>query len=83
MLKQWVEWALDKKTPPTEYWQKESRFYDPFRPNIEPKGFESEEEMQLSRQTTIKAFRQVIEQSDFFVFTLGLKSVNKYLPKTY
>ena len=72
LLKQWVEWALDKKIPGTECWQKNERFYDPFRPNIEPNGFESEEEMQISRQQTIKSFRQVIEQSNVFVFTLGL-----------
>ena len=72
LLKQWTEWALENKTPPAEYWQKNGRYYDPFRPNIEPDGFASLEEMQLSRQQAIKSFRQSIKRSDAFVFTLGL-----------
>lgn len=72
LLRQWTEWALEDKTPPMEYWQKNGRFYDPFRPNIEPDGFESLEEMRLSRQQAIKSFGQAIKRSDVFVFTLGL-----------
>lgn len=72
LLRQWTEWALDVKVSPDEYWEKEGRFYDPFRPNIEPNGFESEEEMRLSRQQAIRSFRQAIEQAKVFVFTLGL-----------
>lgn len=72
LLRQWTEWALEDKAPPVEYWQKDGRFYDPFRPNIEPCGFESVEEMHLSRLQSIKSFEQAIKNADFFIFTLGL-----------
>ena len=72
LLKQWVEWALDAVPVPTEYWEQDSRFYDPFRPAIEPNGFASVEEMQSSREKTIKCFNKAITEADYFVFTLGL-----------
>lgn len=72
LLRQWVEWAIGQNAPPDEYWVKNDRVYDPFRPNIEPDGFESVEEMKLSRRQAIRSFLAVIERADFFVFTLGL-----------
>ena len=72
LLKQWVEWATGRKEPPEEVWEKDGRFYDPFRPVVEPEGFCSKEELMRSREETIKAFRECIVSSDFFVFTLGL-----------
>jgi hypothetical protein len=72
LLKQWVEWALDNRTVPDEVWIKEGRFYDPFRPNIEPSGFSSEVEMRTSRKLAIDAFRNTLINSNIFVFTLGL-----------
>ncbi len=72
LLRQWVEWALGEKPVPDEYWVKDGRIYDPFRPAIEPNGFESVEEMRESRQCAITAFHQAITETKFFVFTLGL-----------
>ncbi|MFT4849104.1 MAG: hypothetical protein ACI83B_001642 [Sediminicola sp.] len=72
LLKQWTEWALGKKTIPEEVWEKGGRYYDPFRPRIEPEGFESIKELRMSQSQTIKSFKHSIEQSDYFVFTLGL-----------
>ncbi len=72
LLLQWTEWALNIKDVPQEQWQSGDRFYDPFRPNIEPNGFFSAEEMLASRSVTIEAFKQTIEQADYFIFTLGL-----------
>ena len=72
LLKQWTEWAIKGRDVPDEVWEKNGRFYDPFRPRIEPGGFESVDELRLSRQHTVACFRRCIEQSDFFVFTLGL-----------
>jgi hypothetical protein len=42
-------------------WEKDGRFYDPFRPNIEPDGFASAEEMENSRQACIRAFREGVD----------------------
>ncbi|MCP1470661.1 hypothetical protein J3E64_002349 [Sphingobium sp. OAS761] len=72
LLRQWTSWALGHGSPPDEYWRKGERYYDPFRPAIEPNGFESLAEMRQSREEVIKAFRACIENAHFFVFTLGL-----------
>lgn len=73
LLRQWVGWALGKIPVPDEIWvDKEGRFFDPFRPTIEPDGFVSEEELHASRETTLKAIRSVVKSADLFVFTLGL-----------
>lgn len=72
LLKQWVDWALEAQPVPEEIWQKNGRFFDPFRPNIEPEGFESAEELIRSRQMAIEAFKTALTDSDVFVFTLGL-----------
>lgn len=72
LLRQWVEWAGQNNLSPAEYWLSEERFYDPFRPNVEPNGYESEEEMILSRQATINNFKSSIKKSNIFIFTLGL-----------
>ena len=72
LLKQWTEWALNKKEIPDEIWEKDGRFYDPFRPRIEPNGFESEKELKMSQLQTVESFKESIVTSDYFVFTLGL-----------
>jgi hypothetical protein len=72
LLRQWTSWALGASSPPDEYWVKDGRYYDPFRPAIEPGGFASLNEMLQSRAEVIKAFRACIANADFFVFTLGL-----------
>ncbi|MGM0767991.1 MAG: GSCFA domain-containing protein [Pseudomonadota bacterium] len=72
LLRQWSEWALGNSVAPEEVWRSGDRFFDPFRPRIEPEGFSSPEEVEFLRQTTLSAFRQCIEEADYFVFTLGL-----------
>jgi len=72
LLKQWTEWALGTSDPSKEVWQQDEKFYDPFRPKIEPNGFESKLEMMSSREETVQAFKESICQADYFVFTLGL-----------
>lgn len=44
-LKQWLEWSFGDSIPPQEIWHEEQRFFDPFRPNVEPGGFASIEEL--------------------------------------
>jgi len=72
LLRQWLEWASGKHEPPGEIWQSDGRYFDPFRPAIEPDGFASEEELLGSRQTTLRAIRKAVSESAIFVFTLGL-----------
>lgn len=73
LLKQWIDWSLGKATPPEAIWQSpEHRYYDLFRPNIEPNGFKSLEEALKSRQSTLKAIKRSLAKTDLFIFTLGL-----------
>lgn len=71
-LRQWVSWALGEATPPDEVWESDGRFYDPFRPAIEPGGFADAQELFASRAATLDAIRRAIETGHRFVFTMGL-----------
>jgi hypothetical protein len=54
-------------------WQRvDGRFVDPFRPNIEPEGFESVDALVSSRREHLEHVKAVFLNSDIFVFTLGL-----------
>jgi len=72
MLLQWLKWALEKTEPPDELWQRDGRFIDPFRPAIEPDGFESGHELIELRKQTLAAVRKAVEDAELWVFTLGL-----------
>ena len=72
MLLQWVRWALDDEPVPEEIWRHGDRYYDPFRPAIEPDGFASAAEVIASRELAIDAFGKAMAQSNVLVFTLGL-----------
>ncbi|WLH38037.1 GSCFA domain-containing protein [Pseudomonas sp. FP2196] len=72
MLRQWLEWALGVSVPPSETWVHDGRFFDPFRPAVEPEGFASEEALLASREATLDAIRIAIRRARVFVFTLGL-----------
>jgi GSCFA family. len=72
LLRQWTSWALGHAEAPEEFWEKDGRFYDPFRPAAEDDGFESIDEVRRTRRVTIDAFRRSITDSQVFVFTLGL-----------
>ncbi len=50
----------------------DGRFVDPFRPQIEPDGFETVEELRESRNSHFSAVRDMFEKLDILVFTLGL-----------
>jgi hypothetical protein len=71
-LRQWVDWSTGTRTPPAEIWERDGRYYDPFRPTIEPNGFAAAEEMVTSRNVTLAALREIISRANYFVFTLGL-----------
>lgn len=72
LLKQWVEWALEEKPVPDEYWVSNGRYFDPFRPAVEPDGFESLDEMRASRAYAIAAFQRSLTEAKIFVFTMGM-----------
>lgn len=72
LLLQWISWASNAVNVPEIYWEKSGRFYDPFRPAIEPNGFSSISELIGLRQHTIECFNKSIKEADVFVFTMGL-----------
>lgn len=72
MLRQWLSWAFELEPQPTEVWEADGRFYDPFRPAIEPGGFASADEVIASRAVTLAAIRAAVQGAHVFVFTMGL-----------
>ena len=72
LLLQWTRWAFQEQPAPAEAWRNDDRYFDPFRPTIEPGGFESADEMLALREVTIRAFAEAVTLADVFVFTLGL-----------
>ncbi len=50
----------------------DGRFVDPFRPQVEPDGFASVDEMLAERAIHLRAVRELFGNLDVFVFTLGL-----------
>jgi len=52
--------------------RQDSRWVDPFRPEISPDGFVSVEEMEFDRRNHLACVAEAFEQLDVFVFTLGL-----------
>ena len=48
------------------------RYYDAFRPKVEPAGLPSAEEVVEQRYDHLNRFRSLLSQCDLFIFTLGL-----------
>lgn len=71
-LRQWVAWALGEGKPPTEVWEEDGTFHDPYRPTVEPDGFASPDDLFRSRDRTLGAVRTALTKADVLVFTLGL-----------
>ncbi len=72
LLRQWILTSSGTKEAPKEFWIKNSRYFDVLRPNVEPEGFISYEELESSRNQTLKSFLKSITDCNVFVFTLGL-----------
>lgn len=65
--------AFGEFTPEQEYWpHPKGGVCDPLRPNIEPKGFVSIDELVFDQNAHLDAVRQLFTSLDVFVFTLGL-----------
>lgn len=72
LLQQWVSWAVGDKPASDEIWTSGDRYFDPFRPVVEPNEFASEDELVASRRHTIAAFGDAISKANLLVFTMGL-----------
>jgi len=72
-LLQLFDRAYGRFTPEENYWLEGGGVViDPFRPQIQPHGFNSIRELDLDRERHYKAVRDAFETLDVFVFTLGL-----------
>lgn len=72
-LRQLLERSYGLFQPLESAWRLgEDRWVDPFRPQIQPGGYVSVEELQADRDVHFAAVRRAFEQMSVFVFTLGL-----------
>lgn len=72
-LLQLFQRAYGEFTPADSAWVREDgRFVDPFRPQIQPEGFEDEAEVMADRKKHLDVVCQMLENLDVLFFTLGL-----------
>jgi hypothetical protein len=72
-LLQLFERAYGAFKPQLDIWTRpDGRFVDPFRPQVEPAGFDSPEAMRDDRGHHLVAVRRMFEELDVFAFTFGL-----------
>jgi hypothetical protein len=71
-LLQLLRRAYGRFTPVDDVWEESGRYFDPFRPTIQPDGFATRQEYDADRIQHFAAVRRLFEQADVFVFTLGL-----------
>ncbi|MFB8281289.1 GSCFA domain-containing protein [Nocardia colli] len=72
VLRQWLSWAFGYSAPPRDAWQADGRFYDPYRPAVQPDGYASAQEMLDARAVTLAAIRDAVTAASCFIITLGL-----------
>lgn len=72
-LDQLFDEAFGQRIPDDRAWTRpDGRFIDPFRQQIEPDGFADATGVIAERQGHLAAVRRLFEDTDIFVFTLGL-----------
>lgn len=72
-LLQLFEEAFGERTPLDRAWVRpDTRYVDPFRQQIQPAGFVDEAMLHDDRRSHLAAVRRLFEETDIFVFTLGL-----------
>jgi GSCFA family/Polysaccharide biosynthesis enzyme WcbI len=72
-LVQLFDRAYGRFSPADDVWVRpDGRLVDPFRPQVEPVGFASVTALEQSRAAHFAAVREMFENLDVFVFTLGL-----------
>lgn len=71
-LRQLLEDCLSETLRDCALWQNDGRWYDGLRPNTEPHGYDSADEMRAHRLDHLRRVRGIFDQTDVFIFTLGL-----------
>ncbi|MFC3136464.1 GSCFA domain-containing protein [Microbaculum marinum] len=72
-LLQLFDRAFGRIAEDEEVWQRpDGRYADPFRPTVEPGGFENPDDVLKARRSHLSAVRAMFEQLEIFLFTLGI-----------
>jgi len=71
-LRQLLAEAFDGLQPAYPVWERDGRYFDAFRPTVEPEGLPSPEAVAAHRADHLAAVRQLFRDADLFVFTFGL-----------
>lgn len=71
-LLQLFDRAYGDFVPAEKAWQHGNRYFDPFRPSIEPEGYMSLAHLEADCRRHLACVREMFENLDVFVFTLGL-----------
>lgn len=64
--------AFGEKVPNDRVWEKDGRYYDAQRPQIQPGGYHSKEEVIEHRELHLRRVKQLFLDMDILIFTLGL-----------
>jgi hypothetical protein len=71
-LLQLTQEAAGRWTPQNYIWNKNGKFVDALRPAVEPEGLDSPEEVIEHRRYHIERVKDLFENLDLLIFTLGL-----------
>lgn len=71
LLQLWQR-ATGAFVPSEDCWEQDGAFYDPFRPIIQPGGFETQQELEQDRARHFEAIVEAFTRMDVFIFTMGL-----------
>lgn len=71
-LLQLAEEAFGISVPADRVWERDGRFFDAQRPNVEPTGFPSAEDVLAAREKHLAQVRRMLVEMDLFIFTFGL-----------
>lgn len=80
-LRQLIEEALHDGAPALPIWERDGRYFDALRPNIEPEGFADPAHLKAARSEHLAAVRDLLRTSDVIVFTLGLTETWRHRTK--
>ncbi len=71
-LLQLLQEAFEGRVSPEPVWEKQGRHYDSMRPSVEPEGLACAEDVRDHRAYHLARVREMVAQTDVFIFTLGL-----------
>ncbi len=64
--------AFGRHIPADRVWENNGRYFDSQRPNVEPGGFETADQVLMSRERHLANVRRMLLEMDVLVFTFGL-----------